>query len=258
MLMNPLAGTEQMFRPEWPKFIDIRPSTVTCYIMCDPANKARPGRANNDNTAMLVVLVDAGRNKYLADGYIHKMGLSERWQKLRDLYKKWSSTPGVQMVKVGYERYGMLDALEHFEERQEIEKISFPIEELAWPKEGGNAKYDRISRLEPDMRAGKWYFADDMMREQGGVMVKLEETTNQKMMREGGQGHRIFRPVWRKDAEGNLYSINAIVLNTLVRYPYVTHEDDLDAMSRIYDMDPEAPLILPSGALEPEVFVDGA
>jgi hypothetical protein len=258
MLMNPVAGTEQMFKPDWPKFTDIRPGTVTCYIMCDPANKARPGRSNNDNTAMLVVLIDAGRNKYLADGYIHKMGLQERWTKLRDLWKKWTSTPGVQFVKVGYERYGMRDAMEHFEERQEIEKIGFPIEELAWPKEGGNAKYDRISRLEPDMRAGKWYFADDMMREIGGKMVRLEETSNQAKLREAGQGYRIFRPTYRMDAEGNLYSLNGIILNTLQRYPYVTHEDDLDAMSRIYDMDPSPPIIVSDAQLEPETFVDGA
>lgn len=258
MLMNPLAGSEQMFRPEYPRFTDIRPATINLYIMCDPANKARPGRGNNDNTAILAVGVDAGRNKYLLDGYVHKMGLAERWQKIRDLWKHWSTLPGVQFVKVGYERYGMRDAMEHFEERQEIEKIGFPIEELAWPMEGGNAKYDRIQRLEPDMRAGKWFFIDDMVREVGGKQVKVVETANQRRVREAGQPYRILKPVWRMDHEGNLYSLNAIVLNTLLRYPYVTHEDDLDCMSRIYDMDPSPPLIIDRAELEPEVFADGA
>jgi hypothetical protein len=34
------------------------------------------------------------------------MGLTERWVHLRDLRKKWAESPGIQMVKVGYERCG--------------------------------------------------------------------------------------------------------------------------------------------------------
>ena len=160
----------------------------------------------------------------------------------------------MQYVKVGYERYGLLDALEHFEERMLIEKIGFPIEELAWPSEGGNAKYDRIQRLEPDHRAGKWYYAADPTREDG---TRIEETKNQRIVREQGQSYRVFKPVWRMDGEGNLYSLNTIVLGQLVRYPYVNKDDALDCLSRLYDMEPEPPVIIEAASLEPEIFVDG-
>ncbi|MEO5765980.1 MAG: hypothetical protein ABIR52_11775 [Casimicrobiaceae bacterium] len=60
------------------------------------------------------------------------MGLAERWQHLRDLRKKWLAVPGVQLVRVGYERFGLTDALEYFEERMRAENDSFEIVELAW------------------------------------------------------------------------------------------------------------------------------
>lgn len=259
-LMNPAAGLEAMFRKEWPRFTDIRPATLNVYIMCDPASSRKKG---SDRTALLVVGIDATRNRYLLDGYAHKMGLSERWQKLRDLYKKWSVAPGVQSVTVGYERYGMRDAMEHFEERQEVERLSFPIMELAWPAEGGNAKYDRIQRLEPDFRAGRWYFAEDPVRTvelDGGttIEVPIEETRNQKAVREAGQPYRVFRPTRQLDHEGTIYSLNKMLFDEFVVYPYVTHDDVLDCLSRLYDMDPAPPVIIDQRALEPETFVDGS
>jgi hypothetical protein len=258
-LLNPAAGVEAMFQEGWLKFTDIRPATLTVYIMCDPASSRKKGR---DNTAIYVVGIDATRNKYVLDGYSHKMGLSERWQKLRDLYLKWSSAPGVQFVKVGYERYGMRDAMEHFEERQIVERIGFEIIELAWPAEGGNAKYDRIQRLEPDFKQGRIYLAAEPVRvvvdaEGAERRERIEETRNQRMVREQGQEWRVLKPTVRLDGEGQSYALNKGLLNQYLRYPYVNHDDDLDCLSRIYDMDPEPPIVIPAGSLEPQEFVDG-
>jgi hypothetical protein len=245
MLLNPSAGTEALFRQEWLKFSDIRPGTLNVYILCDPASSRKKG---SDRTAMPVVGIDATRNKWLLGGYCHKMGLAERWQKLRDLWKFWTSRPGVQSVNVGYERYGLLDALEYFEERMEIEKIGFPITEVSWPAEGGNAKYDRIQRLEPDFRNGRWRLAAALDA----------ESKAQAELRESGQAHRIFTPARHKDHEGNIYSLNKLLLDEYVVYPYSAHDDLLDALSRIYDMDPAPAVIVEAAHLEPEVFVDGS
>jgi hypothetical protein len=259
-LMNPAAGVEAMFQQGWLRFADIRPATLTVYIMCDPASSRKKGR---DNTAIMVVGIDATRNKYLLDGYSHKMGLSERWTKLKQLYGTWSSAPGVQFVKVGYERYGLLDALEHFEERMLLERVGFEIVELAWPSEGGNAKYDRIQRLEPDFRGGRFYLAAEpfrVVKDADGTerQERIDETRNQRMVREAGQAYRVFQPTVRMDHEGNLYSLNKALLDQYLRYPYVNHDDNLDCLSRIYDMDPEPPIIVNPSVLEPEVYTDGA
>jgi hypothetical protein len=93
-LMNPAAGQQAMFRREWLSFLDVRPATLNVYIMVDPAHSKKKG---SDNTAMAVIGVDTALNKYLLDGYRHKMGLRERWLAMRNLRRYWAQQPGVQM-----------------------------------------------------------------------------------------------------------------------------------------------------------------
>src|SRR5204863_9992961 len=100
-LQNPAAGTQALFKKEWLRFTDIRPATINVAILCDPASSRKKG---SDKTAMLAVAIDAQRNRYLLDGYHHKMGLAERWIRFRDLRTKSMRQPGVQVVKVGHER----------------------------------------------------------------------------------------------------------------------------------------------------------
>lgn len=254
-LMNPAAGNEAMFRKEWLTFIDIRPSTLNVYIMCDPANSKKK---DSDNTAMAVVGIDAGGNKYLLDGYRHKMGLRERWLALRGLRKVWMNTPGVQMVKVGYERYGMQADLEYFEEQMQADKEAFEIIELNWVREGGQSKDDRVQRLQPDFMGKKFYLAMVCQRKDATGAIVPYETANQKKVREGGQGFRVFSPVRRKDHEGNAYSLNKGFIEEFLPYPFSAKKDLIDATSRIYDMDPVGPIIIDERALEPETFEDGA
>lgn len=242
-LMNPAAGSEAMFRKEWLSFIDIRPATLNVYIMCDPAGSKKKG---SDNTAMAVVGIDASNNKYLLDGYCHKMSLSERWTALSGLRKVWMAQPGVQSVKVGYEKYGMQSDLEHFEEKMLLTKDAFEIIELNWVNTGSQSKIDRIQRLQPDFQARKFYLA----------AITEGESANQKRIKEQGQGFRVFAPVKRRDHEGNLYSLNKRLIDEFLVYPFAPHDDFLDVSSRIYDMDPVPPIIIDERALEPEVFAD--
>ena len=246
LLCNPAAGNEALFKQEWLKFTDIRPATLNIYIMCDPASSRKKG---SDSTALCVVGIDAGGNKYLLDGYHHKMSLSERWLAIKGLRQVWMRQPGIQHVKIGYERYGSTSDLEYFEERMRIEREAFQIEELAWPREGPGSKYDRIQRLEPDFRSGRLYLIADN---------DGKETAAQARMRAQGAGFRVLKPVRRVDQERNAYSLNSGLLTEYLTYPFSVHDDFLDALSRIYDMDPLAPIIVDERTLEPETFVDGA
>lgn len=244
MLQNPAAGNQAMFKAEWLKHIDIRPATLNVYIMCDPASSRKKG---SDKSAIPVVGIDAGGNKYLLDGYHHKMALAERWACIKGLRKHWMNMPGVQSVKVGYERYGMTSDLEYFEERMQIEREAFDIVELAWPREGPGSKSDRVQRLEPDFRNGRFYLPKTV---EG-------ETAGQARVKSEGQGFRIFSPVKRRDENGNLYSLNKNFVEEFTLFPFCAHDDLIDAVSRIYDMEPTAPIIIDERTLEPEVFVDG-
>lgn len=244
MLQNPAAGNEAMFRKGWLSFIDIRPATLNVYIMVDPAHSKKKG---SDNTAMAVVGVDSGNNKYLLDGYRHKMGLKERWEALKGLRKVWMNQPGVQSVKCGYERYGMQADLEYFEEQMQRDKDAFEITELNWTSDGAQAKDDRVQRLQPDFQSKKFFLA----------AVCPTETANQKRIREQGQAFRIFQPVKRRDHEGNVYSLNAGFLEEFLTYPFSAKKDLIDATSRLYDMEPVPPMLIDERMLEPDVFTDG-
>lgn len=270
-LMNPAAGNEAMFRKEWLSFTDIRPATLNVYITVDPANSKKKG---SDNTAMVVTGIDAGGNKYLLDGYRHKMGLRERWLALRGLRRVWMAAPGVQLVKVGYERYGMQSDMEYFEEQMLIDKDVFEIHELAWTSDGQQAKDDRVQRLQPDFLQRKYFLAMSCVRNvpalgpdgkqllnaKGVALTKPEpyETSNQTRMRAAGQPFRIISPVKRLDHERNPYSLNKGFLEEYLTYPFSSKKDLIDAASRIYDMDPQVPIIIDERMLEPESFEDGA
>ena len=253
-LMNPAAGNQAMFRKEWLEFIDIRPSILNVYILVDPAHSKKK---DSDNTGIAVIGIDATGNKFLLDGMRHKMGLKERWQALAGLRKVWTAQPGVQMVRVGYERYGMQADLEYFEEQMLLTKDHFEIVELNWTSDGTRAKEDRVQRLQPDFASHRFFMAMVCRRRDPvtGNMVEFE-TANQRKVREAGQAFRIFRPVMRRDHEGNVYSLNKGFLEEYLHFPFSAKKDLIDAASRLYDLDPVPPIVIDERATEPEAFND--
>lgn len=244
MLQNPAAGNNAIFRKDWLKFMDIRPATLNVYILCDPASSKKKG---SDKTAIPVIGVDASNNKWLLDGYHHKMSLSDRYYAIKQLRKTWMNMPGVQSVRVGYERYGSTSDLEYFEQEMRRDRDAFELVELAWPREGGGSKVDRVQRLEPDFRNGRFLLP----------AASKDETKNQTRVRMEGQSFRIFQPTQRRDEEGRIYSLSKNFLEEFLTFPYCAHDDLIDAVSRIYDIEPTPPIIIDESALEPESFADG-
>ncbi len=244
MLQNPAAGTAAIFQKEWLRFQDVRPATLNVYILCDPASSKKKG---SDRTAMPVIGLDASGNYWFLDGYHHRMGLSERWRNLKALRKVWTNMPGVQSVKIGYERFGSTADLEFFELEMQRDKEHFEIHELAWPREGNGSKIDRVQRLEPAFRAGRFFLP----------AVVQGETKAQALVKSQGQAFRVFAPVHRKDEEGRVYSMNKQFLDEYLFFPYAQHDDAVDAVSRIFDIDALPPIIIPEASLEPETFADG-
>lgn len=156
MLQNPAAGSETMFDLSKFRGYEIRPSRINVFIMVDSASSKKKG---SDRTAMGVVGVDERKNKYLLDGFCHRMNALERWLALKGLYQKWVAMPGVEFVEVGYERYGAQSDIEWMELRmQEPNEPQFPIKELNTPIDGEVRKQDRISRLQPDLEGGHFKF----------------------------------------------------------------------------------------------------
>lgn len=243
-LQNPVAGTQAMFRKEHLRFAEVRPRTLNIYIMCDPAGSKKKG---SDRTAMAVIGVDAALNKYLLDGYCHRMNLKERWAAFSGLRRKWMIRPGVQGVFMGYEKYGMQSDIEHFETQMELTGDAFLIRELNWTKEGSDSKMDRIQRLYPDFASGKFWLP----------AVLPEESKAQRRMRAQGEADRIFTPTRQRNEAGVIYSLSKMLIEEYLVYPFAPHDDFLDVCARIYDMEARPPILVDERALEPEVFSDG-
>jgi len=229
MLQNPLAGQQRMFDVSDLQEYEIRPETLAMYIMCDPA---RSKKRDSANTAFCVMGIDYASNKYLLDGYNHRMDLMERWQRMAQLVVKWRQQVGVQAVYVGYEAFGAQSDLDYFHEQQRLTRLHFDITELAWPREGDGSKVDRVQRLGPDIRGHKLFvpYATDP--------DKL--TANQRRMMPGYE-YRIAKPIRRKDGEGNLYDLTEQFRMQVHYFPFGGLVDLVDAASRIYDMEPKAP-----------------
>ena len=241
-LLNPLAGSEQEMLPEWVRPYELRPLTLNVYILGDYAGSRAGG---SSNTAFAVIGVDANLNKYLLDGAVHKMNLDDRWKMLKHLRKKWVRAPGVQIVQVGYERYGAQSDIQHFETMMRIEGESFPIEEVNYP--GGDRadhiKDNRIRRLIPDHKNWRFFYP-----------YKGDVTKAQHKAIQDGQEFLLAKPIKQRNQDGMIYDIvDHLVNNELLFFPATTLKDMLDAMSRIYDMQVEPPMVYSEADLLPEV-----
>jgi hypothetical protein len=265
MLQNPLSGEDQTFEAGWLKGWEIRPRIMNVAIMVDPS-KGRT--ASSDRTAIVVIGTAINNKKFLLDGYCHRMKLSERWQRVRDLHKKWKAAPGCNVVGVGYERYGAQSDDEYFRERMVTEKYPFPLTELSWPREGRGDKETRIARLEPDLRMGNFLLPLPVYRSgigpatwssDTGAVVYAALAGISRVQQEAinrGDAPLLAKAIRRTDEDGKIYDVTIRLIEELVDHPYGQHDDIADAASRIYDME-VAPPPSPAGMVEEKSYWDG-
>jgi hypothetical protein len=278
MLLNPVAGNEAIFRAEWLKTYEIRPHLMNIYIMVDPS-KGR--KVTSDRSAIVAIGIDVGWNKFLLDGFCHRMGLKERYEKICFLREKWMNYRGVQHVGVGYEQYGMVNDLEVIEEWQRRDNRPFLINELNTPQTGPTSKNDRIERLEPDIKGGKFYLpavawhpdyggfdnltfwkpwtTEDQQKAEargergetiGMILYRKHEgklTSLQKVV----DRSRVVSAIKRVDGDRNIYDLTRVFIDQLRLVPFSPYDDLIDAASRIYDMKPIAPTTMEKGATDP-------
>jgi hypothetical protein len=242
-LLNPIAGSDVSFKDEWWQEWEVRPYVLNVYIMVDPAHSKKK---ESNRTAMAVVGVDGNYNKFLLDGCCHRMTLSEKWNFLKRLRSKWKRAPGIREVKVGYERYGAQSDIEHFKAMMSMDGSNFPIYELNWVGGGGaQSKKDRIQRLEPDLKDGSFFFPYPTNEK--------HLTSHQIDFKERKQAFLISKKIICIDEERKTYDLTKWVRdNEYSLFPTI-HPDFLDALSRIYDMDPIPPRPRRGRVLEPEL-----
>jgi hypothetical protein len=271
LLQNPLADEDAVFMPFWLKAYETRPRTLNVSITCDPS-KGRGKRS--DRTAIGVIGISATGNKYLLDGYCHRMPLSERWVCLRELHKKWSAMPGVLRVAVGYERYGAQSDDEYFQERMRIEDYYFTMKELNWTRDGTTSKGDRIGRLEPDFRNGRFLLPLAVWHDGKPCTWSVDNDPNSKTFQsviwkdvvglsraqqgaiDAGSPDLVAKAIRKVDEEDKIYDVTHAFMDEYLTFPFGEHDDILDTTSRIYDMEMFPPKVTSPEDTEPKFFHD--
>ncbi|MCP5087924.1 MAG: hypothetical protein GY952_14115 [Rhodobacteraceae bacterium] len=255
MLQNPAADNEATFDLRNFRRYMLRPTYMNVYIMGDPS-KGR--NASSDRTAIAVVGIDVNENKYLLDGFRHRMNQEQSWENLHILYKKWADAPGVNYIKVGWEQYGLTRDTEYFTRQMKKKKYRyFDIVELNWVKEGNQSKKDRVERLQPDIDNFDFFFPPLVYNnnisprclwepaEDGSQIIcrALPDGKDVKQFtraRQLGEGYRVIEPIMRRDEEGNIYDLTMELWQELLFFPFAPKDDLCDAVSRLYDMEPRA------------------
>jgi hypothetical protein len=64
------------------------------------------------------------------------------------------------------------------------------------------------------------------------------------------QSYQIVHPVKRFDENKDVYDLTRVFIDEFLRHPFAVHDDLIDAVSRIYDIDPQVPQIFEAQSTE--------
>lgn len=220
MLLNPVADTAMGFNQNWIVTSDTEENaamnSLWRFIIVDPAGGKQ--RRNNDYTTMWVIGYGADERYRVLDIRRDRMKLSTRCDTLLELHRKWK--PGL----VAYEEYGMQGDIEHIQFVQKQLLYEFDITPL-----GGSMKKElRILRLVPLFENGF------------------------KSVEDGGDGvpkSRIVLPTTclMKDHEGRMRDlVKDFIEEEFVAFPVLKHDDMLDGLARIVDLEMKSLIQKPS------------
>lgn len=226
MLLNPIADAAMGFKVEWVVKSDTDYQSAMAslwrFIIVDPAGGKQ--RKNNDYTTMFVIGYGLDERYRVLDIRRDRMKLTDRCDTLMELHQKWK--PGL----VAYEEYGMQADIEHIQFVQKQKLYEFEITPLG----GAMKKQLRILRLVAPFENGYKSVAD------GG---------------DGVPKSRIVLPTscLVKDHEGRMRDlVKDFLEEEFVAFPVLKHDDMLDCLSRIVDLEGKALIQKPNITAAPE------
>lgn len=229
-LLNPVADAAMGFKMEWlvkgDTDYEAAMQSLWRFIIVDPssgrerkvAGKKKAGSKDNDYTTFWVIGYGADGFYRVLDIRRDRMSLTTRCDTLMELHKQWK--PGL----VAYEEYGMQADIEHIQYVQQQKLYKFDITPL-----GGQMRKElRILRLVPMFESGYKSIAD------GGDSVAKS---------------RIIIPTscLRKDHTGQMRDlVKDFIEQEYVAFPVLKHDDMLDGLARIVDLEQKMLIQLPS------------
>lgn len=183
--------------------LDVTQSNM--YIIVDPAKGDEDAIKNdNDYTAMVVWALAPDQNYYVVDGIRERLNPTERIDKLFELHRKWTKKSGTP-PRVGYEDIGMQADMHYINTKMATDNYRFPITPLPPKGKKRLSKILKIRRLVPLFEKRQIWLPND---------------------------------IWYKDYKGLPRNfISDIVEQEFLLFPFAPHDDFLDAMSMLLDMD---------------------
>lgn len=223
MLLNPTADKAMGFRREWLAHADVdyhaAMRSLWRFIIVDPAGSKQ--RKNNDYTTFWVIGHGLDEKYRVLDMRRDRLNLSGRAKTLIDLHKKWKPS------LVAYEEYGIQADIEHIQYVQQQLLYEFHIT----PVGGAIPKPIRIMRLIPYFENG-WKEGD------------------------GESKSRIILPTscLQTDYQGQMHDlVKDFIEQEYTAFPVLSHDDMLDGLARIYDLEEMKLIEKPSVVTAPEI-----
>lgn len=214
MLCNPLDGDSFRFLDEWipmrisQDLIEQNKDRYNFYIIVDPANTKKK---TSDYTSMVTIAAASDRKYYVADIIYDKLYPAERRDTLFSLVNRWTNSRAKPTVF--YESNGMSADYHMINEKMKSDSSFFTmIAATTKPRlrvdqriGGEPLKIQRIMALEPIFRNGQVVFCNETV-------------------------HRNY--------QGQIVNTTQYVLdNEYSQFPSGDHDDFLDSLSRIADLD---------------------
>jgi len=78
----------------------------------------------------------------------------------------------------------------------------------------------------------------------------------QQELLDGGQENMLARVIKRVDNDKQVYDLTVKLIDEFTSFPFGAHDDLLDALSRMYDMDMMEPVNYSTNSMNPQVFFD--
>lgn len=221
MLCDPKANITLGFDPDWLRFVDEVDMTqpMNIGILCDPAGSVK---TRSDYTVMWAVARTA-EDDYIALELIRdKVENDGKWDMLKELVSKY--TIDGRKPRVFYEQVSMQSDIQFFRRMQRIEDYTFDITpvsgrpklRLGTASAGLPTKDQRIGALQPLFKQGRIRFLRNPPR-----MSRFEG-----------------RPV---------DMLQAFLDEEYATYPFSKHDDALDALCRLADLETGVMLVKPDG-----------
>lgn len=203
LFLNPALGATDSFNREDLRYYETQLNPAAMNTYLIVDPANEKGK-KSDFTAAAVIGLGADRNYYLLDVVRDRLSLKQRAELVIGLHRTWGRP------KVGYEKYGKDADIEYILERQEAANYRFDIEALPRKGEANLSKHDRIARLIPIVTEHRFY-----------IPRKRWYTMSDKTQ---------------------LNLVTVLIEQEMLAWPVPVHDDMLDAIARIFDMETTWPL----------------